>query len=182
MKTTLISLLLLSNLFIYAQSNFPNTWKTGQTIKILGHDIKRDFGNARATPYIFYKTQEQLEIEAKELAKVNMWTADSLENHLEILKSFKGGQIGVKFVANNVISANTKNLRLIIQDLDGNEIHRQQLSDNIPDVSSIGGVVLCTSYDFVYFTFPLKTPFKVILINDLYKEEKYSKTIYTILN
>lgn len=106
-----------------------------------GTGRKREFGNARATPYIFFKTLEQLEHETKEEAKTHYWTADSLENHLTHLRKYQGGVIGVKLVANTVKAANTKNLRMIIQDSEGNEIQRQQLGDNIPNVNSAGGYV-----------------------------------------
>lgn len=183
MKYQLLVSLFCLSFSVFSQSSFPKMWKTKKTKTLFEHDITKKEGQKRATPYIYFKTLDQIKQEYKELSSTQMWPADSLENLNAILdKNAKGGEIGVKLVANTVEKANTKNLTIIIQDNEGNEVHREQLENNIPSVSSAGGYVLCTSIDIHFIPVELKAPFKVFLINSVYSQEKYSKTVYLVEN
>ena len=183
MKLLLMFSLVFSSLVVFSQDGFPKTWKTKKTIKLYGHDITREQGSGRSTPYINYKTLDQMKKEYKELSSAQMWPADSLDKVYNFLdKKAKGGRIEVELTANTVKNANTKNLTLIIQDKEGNELKREQLKNNIPSVSSAGSYVICTSYDTYYISFEIEIPFKVFLINSIYSNPKYSKTVYSIDN
>jgi hypothetical protein len=184
MKLTLLTAIsLFLNFSVYSQGEFPDLWKTGKEKEIYGHTILRKEGDGASSPYITYKSKQQLIEDAKINSQSQMWAKDSLQNLTNYYDSYlKGGIVSIKLVSNNIKGANPENLTVIIQDNNGNEILRNKLEPSVPTYQIIGGTTFWTGFAVLSIPIEITTPFTVYLINSQYTDIKYSKKAYQILN
>ena len=182
MKTSILvaSMVMMATIGL-GQKLFPTLWKTGKSKIILGHEILREQGNGRSSPYIYFESYEQKLADLEKKASVQMWAEEDKKQKIESLTKYgKGGSIGVKTFASSLDEAKVDNFTMIVQDMDGKELYRSKLKEEVPSYSVVSWSTSWGSFAVEYLPENIKTPFRLYLVNSYYSDEKYSKVVYLI--
>lgn len=138
---TLLSLTLLISVYnaLIGQSDFIFTedWPINSSLIIDLATITRLEGEngIRGITNIGYESPAILKLKLKEDAEEELWSDEKKQEEIEFLNSVqKGGRITLFLKRHSIAAANTKFFSLIIHDMDGNEILREDLSERIAEV------------------------------------------------
>lgn len=145
MKTITTSILILIFNLSFGQIDanlMKANWKIGKEMVVNGNSIlrvegKNDIGGILN---IGFQTYSQLLEDIEELAVKQMWTAEKKEESIKSYEKFaSGGMIDIYLTRLTIDAANTEMFTVIVKDsTDSNEILREDLDSEIPNVPSSG--------------------------------------------
>ena len=160
-KTTAILLLTILTTFAFGQIDdnlMIANWKPGKEKIIYGnsifrHEGKNDIGGVLN---VGFQTFIQLKADLEQKADKEMWTPEKKKETIESYEKFAGGgMIHLYLTRLTIDAANTDMFTVIVKDSSSNEIYREELKSDIPNLPSSGG-----SYWWNYTSIWLPTEIK----------------------
>lgn len=162
-----------------SKAQFPKLWKTGKAKEINGYSILREVGAGQGTPYIYFEDRETLLTEAQQRAEVEMWTPEEKASEISALNNITG-LLRLKIVRSSIEGGDTENFSVIIQDMDGQEIHRERLESSVPDGEVHQYGTFWNNHATLAIPKSVELPVRVFIIDHFQTDPKYTRTVYVV--
>lgn len=155
-------------------SLFTNKWKVGKEKEVYRHTILKVSGHDKyGYTNIAYHSQKDMFDEIQSKGEKQMWPADKIENDKAELETYNiQGRIELYIGRITIGGANTEWFTIIIKK-DGQEVFRETLESDVPEVPSGDGIWWNNASSLLALTpgVKLEAPFDVFVIDGLDSSE-----------
>ena len=141
-------------------------WKEGKEIRFGNHTIVKVQSKGYGYTNIFYSDSSELIQKAIKSGKEKMQSASEIEAKIRDIKARKpGGELLLYIGRLTIGSGNTEYFRIVVQDMNGNELMNHKLGEDIPEVPGMDQ--LWWNIDITSLPEEISKPFIVFVIDEL---------------
>lgn len=126
-------------------------------------DVTKNHGT-----FITYQTPAELQTKFDKEAALKMWSAEQKAKEAESIPA--GGSLTLTIGRLSIESADTRWFTIVVQDEAGKETFRKELDRSVANATHGGGLTVWNNLALVYLPAPLKTGYRVFVIDAISKK------------